>query len=90
MVPRTLASLRTESEIGNSYAAILTHTALTNTHFTQRLCIGEVLPRAALTYRLILTVEDLDGDRLFLLDGLCVRETGVADVVISGVLAQNI
>lgn len=37
-----------------------------------------------------LTVEDLDSDRLFLLDGLCVREAGVADVVIPWILFKYI
>lgn len=37
-----------------------------------------------------LTVEDPDGDGLFLLDGLRVREAGVADVVIPGILSEHI
>ena len=37
-----------------------------------------------------LTVEDLDGDGLFLLDGLCVRETGVADVVVPRILSKHV
>lgn len=37
-----------------------------------------------------LTVEDLDGDGLLLLDGLRVREAGVADVVVPGVLAKHV
>jgi len=37
-----------------------------------------------------LTVEDFDSDRLLLLDGLCVWEAGVADVVIPGVLSAYI
>lgn len=43
-----------------------------------------------LTHRVRLTVEDLDSDGLFLLDGLCVWEAGVADVVIPGILSEHI
>lgn len=42
------------------------------------------------THTVILTIEDLDGDWLFLLDCLCVREAGVADVVIPGILSEYI
>ena len=36
------------------------------------------------------TVEDSDGDGLLLLDGLCVREARVADVVAPGVLLADV
>lgn len=39
---------------------------------------------------LILTCEDFDGNGLFLLDGLRVREAGVADVVIPGILSKDV
>lgn len=41
-------------------------------------------------HRVRLTVEDLDDNGLFLLDGLCVGEAGIADVVVPGVLSENI
>lgn len=42
------------------------------------------------TQTVILTVEDLNGDGLFLLDGLCVWEAGVADVVVPRILSKYI
>lgn len=43
-----------------------------------------------LVLRVRLTVKNLDGDGLFLLDGLCVWKAGVADVVIPGILSEYI
>ncbi len=42
------------------------------------------------THTVRLTAEDLDGDGLFLLDGLSVREAGIADVVVPRILSENI
>lgn len=44
----------------------------------------------SLSHTVRLTVQDLDGNGLFLLDGLCVREAGVADVVVPGILSEHV
>ena len=51
------------------------------------LCLGFF---SSHTHTFGLTVEDFDSDGLFLLDGLCVWEAGVADVVVPGVLSEHI
>lgn len=42
------------------------------------------------TRAFLLTCEDFDGNGLFLLDGLRVREAGVADVVVPGILSKDV
>lgn len=91
------------SEIGNAvslpHAVMLAHNTendqpLMHTHtLTQKQChihLSALQSFLLLTHRVRLTVDDLDGDGLFLLDGLRVWEAGVADVVIPGILSEYI
>lgn len=65
-----------------SHAAMQPHT---HTHsWTLSVSVQTVL------HTIILTCEDFDGYRLLLLDGLCVREAGVADIVIPRILPEDI
>lgn len=90
-----------KSEIGNAVSLPRSHAS--STHYckwaashadshSSHLCYAGSLQLCLQLHKhtVRLTVEDLDGDWLFLLDGLCVREAGVADVVVPWILSENI
>lgn len=81
---RPLASQRVKSEL--RYAVCLPRSP---THTHTQLDIISVCADCT-THTLILTCEDFDGYGLFLLDGLRVREAGVADVVVPRILSEDV
>lgn len=77
---------RTHTKYVSHCSVCLSHAGSFHLHCTRLPLSGRLVFKR--TGRL--TVEDLDGDGLLLLDGLCVWEAGIADVVVPGILSEYI